>query len=193
MRTRLVYGMWLVIAWVALWKSATVANVLSGMAVAAALITVFPPHRESRPGKFRPLACARLLGYFVVKLVEASFIVAWEVITPSTRVREGIVAVPLRGVSDVITTVVANAVSLVPGTITLEAASHPCTLYVHVLHLRDPEAVRQEVRELEALAVRAFGPKEAVAALNREAADEARPSPSQASTMAAGQEEPEDS
>lgn len=192
MRTRLIYGMWLVIVWVALWKSITLANVVSGVAAAVALVTIFPPHSESRPGRFRPLASARLLGYFVVKLVEASFIVAWEVITPTTRVREGIVAVPLRGVSEVITTVVANAVSLVPGTITLEAASRPATLYVHVLHLRDPEAVRQEVRELEALAVRAFGPREAVEALKREVAGGPPLSPSQASTMATGQDEPED-
>lgn len=193
MRTRLGYGSLLLIVWIALWKSVTLANVLSGLAVAAALITVFPPHRGTRGGKFRVLATARLLGYFVMKLVEASLVVAWEVITPRTRVREGIVAVPLRGVSDVITTVVANAVSLVPGTITLEVGLSPTTLYVHVLHMADPEAVRQEVRELEALAVRAFGPAQAVEALDRELADAAPLRSSQASSMATGQDEEEGS
>ena len=39
--------------------------------------------------------------------------------------------------------------------------------YVHVLHLHDVEAVRDEVRRMEHLAIRAFGSKEAVAALDR--------------------------
>jgi hypothetical protein len=53
-------------------------------------------------------------------------------------------------------TLLANAVSLTPGTVTLEATEDPPTLYIHVLHLKTVEAVRADVRNLEGLAIAAF-------------------------------------
>ena len=61
-------------------------------------------------------------------------------------------------------TIVANAVSLTPGTLTLEvSATEPPVLYVHVLHLHDIEEAREDVRTLtrlvrEALPVRGAPP-----------------------------------
>jgi multicomponent Na+:H+ antiporter subunit E len=157
---------WLVVVWVALWEQVSPANVLSGVVVALVVLGLFPSGADRRSGRVRPLAAARFLAYFAWKLVEASAIVAWEVVTPRNRINEGIVAIPIRGVSDVVITVVANAISLTPGTLTLEARRSPAVLYVHVLHLRDVEAVRRDTLHLEALAIRAFGPAPVVAALD---------------------------
>ena len=153
---------WLVIVWVALWEDASAANLLSGLAVGSMLILVFPMRPRGVPGKFRPVPAIRFAGYFVWKLVEASAVVTWEVLTPTNRINEGIVAIPIRGVSDTLTTLVANAISLTPGTLTLEVRQEPTVLYVHVLHLSDIEAVRREVQHLEVLAIRAFGSLQAV-------------------------------
>jgi multicomponent Na+:H+ antiporter subunit E len=60
---------------------------------------------------------------------------------------------------------VADAVSLTPGTLTLEVQREPLILYVHVLHLRSVEDVRRDVRRLELDAVRAFGSAEALRGL----------------------------
>lgn len=157
MTANLSYGAWLLGVWIALWGRLSVANVMSGLVVVAVLLAAFPRRRHSPGAVLRPLPAAVFLGYFLWKLVEASAIVAWEVLTPGNRVNEGIVAVRIRGVSDGITTVVANTISLVPGTLTLEVRTDPVVLYVHVLHLGDPEAVRREVLHLEALAARALG------------------------------------
>ena len=43
----------------------------------------------------------------------------------------------------------------------LELTQDPTVLYVHVLHLRDVEAVRRDILRLTDLAVRAFGSAEA--------------------------------
>jgi multicomponent Na+:H+ antiporter subunit E len=64
-----------------------------------------------------------------------------------------------------VVTLIADAITLTPGTLTLEVVADPLTLYVHVLDGRDLEAVRREVRRLEVLAVRAFGDAEALAGL----------------------------
>lgn len=156
---------WLVLVWVALWEDLSPASVLGGLLSAGALLAVFRLGPAATPNTLRPLWALRFIAYFLWKLVEASAVVAWEVVTPRNRINEGIVAVTIRGVSDALTTVVANAISLTPGTVTLEVYRHPTTLFVHVLHLHDIEAVRAEIQHLEALAIRAFGSASAVRSL----------------------------
>lgn len=158
---------WLVVVWVALWERLSAANLLSGTLVALVLLGLFPLRPSGRQGRFRPWSVVRLLGYFAVKLVEANLVVAWEVVTPRNRIHEGIVAVPVLGASEALTTVVANAISLTPGTLTIEARPEERMLYVHVLHLRSIEAVRIDVARLELHVLRAFGSDEDVATMER--------------------------
>jgi len=159
---RLLMIAWLTVVWVALWEDLSAANLLAGLALATALVALFPLSPPGVAGTLSPLAAVRFVVYFAWKLVEASLVVAWEVVTPHNRINQGIVAVPIHGVSDTLTTLVANAISLTPGTLTIEIRRRPTILYVHVLHLQDIEAVRREVQYLEVLAIRAFGSARAV-------------------------------
>ncbi|HVM14116.1 MAG TPA: Na+/H+ antiporter subunit E [Egibacteraceae bacterium] len=163
MSARLPLMAWLVIVWLALWGDLSVANVVSGLVVSGALVLFFPIAGPQLMGPIRPLQALVFLGYFLYKLFEASVVVAWEVITPRNEdINLAIVAIPVTGASPAVTTIVANAVSLVPGTLTLEVREEPMTLYVHVLHLRTVEDVRRDVLRLEWLALRAFGSEEAL-------------------------------
>lgn len=149
---------WLVLVWILLWEDLSWGNVIGGAMAGGAVLVLFPDAGPRRFGPVRPLAAAWFGLYFIFKLVEANLVVAWEVITPGhDAVNLGIVAVPLRTDSDAIITLVANAITLTPGTLTLEVRRDPPTLYVHVLHLRSIEGTRDDVRKLELLALRAFG------------------------------------
>lgn len=165
MNRRLPLLVWLLLVWLALWESVSVANVASGLAVGALLLVLFPvPASPGAGGRFRPLRALELLAYFLVKLLEANAVVAWEVVTPSNaKVKEAIVAVPITGASDAVVAVLANAISLTPGTLTLEVRRDPTVLYVHVLHLRSIERARADVLRLERKVLRAFGSDEAIA------------------------------
>jgi multicomponent Na+:H+ antiporter subunit E len=155
--TRAVRMLWLVVVWLALWSDLSVANVASGIITAGVVIALFD---SWRPGAVvvRPVAVARFALHFAYKLVQASLVVARTVVAPQHRIHAGIVAVELSGCSDAVATLVADAVSLTPGTLTLEVVRDPLTLYVHALDVRDVEHVKAEVRKMEELAVRAFGP-----------------------------------
>ncbi|HVL50970.1 MAG TPA: Na+/H+ antiporter subunit E [Actinomycetota bacterium] len=153
---------WLLAVWLFLWEEVSFGNVLTGLAVATAVLLLFPPRRAERRGRFRPVAALKFLVYFHYKLVQASGIVAWEIVTPRNRINEGVVAVRIRHFSDALTTLLANAISLTPGTLTIEVDRDATTLYVHVLHLKGVEDVRREVQKLELMAVRAFGNEQAV-------------------------------
>lgn len=162
--TRLVRLLWLTTIWIALWSDLSVANALSGLLVAALIIATFDTWRAGSV-IVRPIPAAKFTLYFLYQLAVSSLVVARTVITPRDRIRSGIVAVPLDGCSDAVATLIADAISLTPGTLTLEVRREPLTLYVHALDVRDITALQREVRTLEVLAVKAFGDAGAIAGL----------------------------
>lgn len=147
----------LTLVWMALWESASVGTVLAGLGVAGAVLWMIPSHRTGAWFRLRPIRALRLVAYFVRMLVMATALVAWEVVTPQNRINQGIVKIPMLLESRGMVTIIANMISLTPGTLTIEVREDPMTLYVHVLHLRTVEEVRQEVRKLESLVIGAFG------------------------------------
>ena len=154
----------LVAIWLALWGQVTPANLVSGVLVAVVVVAGFDRERRGRV-VVRPIAATRFALHFAGRLVVSGFVVARTVIAPAHRVRTGVVAVPLVGCSDAVVTLVADAVSLTPGTLTIEVRREPPTLFVHALDVKEVEQVQAEVRRLEVLAVRAFGSDEALAQL----------------------------
>lgn len=150
--------------WLALWSDVSVANVVSGVLVASTVVLVFGRWRSGRL-IVRPLALARFAGYFAVALVRSSIAVARATVAPRDRVHTGIIALPLTGCSDAVATVIANAISLTPGTLTLEVHHDPLVLYVHAFDVRHVDQVRRDLRRFEVLAVKAFGDEDAIAGL----------------------------
>lgn len=154
------------LTWSLLWGEWSPGTGLAGALVATGVVVAVGWGRVPA-GAFRPWAVLHLGLHVTWSLVKATTLVAWEVVTPRNRIVEGIIAVPLPSATPVVLTVVTNAIGLTPGTVVVEVEEDPCVLYVHVLHLIDVERVRAELTHLEALALRAFGPREALEAATR--------------------------
>jgi multicomponent Na+:H+ antiporter subunit E len=158
MRTRFLLVLWLVFAWVALWRDISIANIMSGALVALGVVWLFPPTNES-PLRVRPLALLRFLATTAISILRANLVVAWEVVTPTNQINEGVVSVELASSNPVVITMVSHAIILAPGTMVIDidrgTDDRPTQLYVHVLHLRSIDDVRDEVLQLEALALAA--------------------------------------
>lgn len=167
MVTRVTLAIWLAVMWVVLWRDLSPANVASGAVIAVAVLVVFPLHRlGGEHHRIRPVRMLIFLVYFAWQLLVANLVIAREIVTPRDRIRAGIVAVPVSASSDLVIMVVANAISLTPGTLTLEVRHDPPTLYVHVLHLNDLDQVRETIRKMQRMVVRAIGSTEALALLD---------------------------
>lgn len=98
---------------------------------------------------WRVVLALRLVALFLAELVAANAMVAWEVMTPRQSIRPGIIRVPLRARSDVEITLLANLISLIPGTLSLEVSDDRTALFVHGLHVDSPEQLRKRVGRLE--------------------------------------------
>ncbi len=158
MRPRILLAAWLLLVWVALWRDVSPANLVSGALLSGVVIWVFPPANDAPLG-VRPLALVRFIGSTALSIVRANLVVAWEVVTPSNRINEGVVAVELQSSNPLVITHVSHAIILAPGTMVIDidkgTDERPTKLFVHVLHLRTVDEVRDEVLELEALALAA--------------------------------------
>jgi multicomponent Na+:H+ antiporter subunit E len=89
----------------------------------------------------------RLIGYFTWQLVISNLRVLWDVITPYHTSRPGIIGIPLDARTDMEITLVANLISLTPGTLTLDVSDDRTTLYVHVMFLDNIDLVRAEIKD----------------------------------------------
>ncbi len=167
---------WLTLVWTLLWGDLGLASILSGLGVAVFVVVVARPTgvHGIQLTSFHPASALVFLVYFVIQLVKSNLQVAWEVITPWSKVNRAIIAVPLHVSTDGLVTLVGNAITLTPGTLTVDVRSdgddRPPVLYVHVLHFNGVDSLRRDVLRLERLAVRAFGTKEQRAELDRVAA-----------------------
>ena len=169
LRSQLPLLAWLVLVWILLWGTWSWANLLSGLAVALVVMLVLPLPPVVGGTRVRPLALLRFVGHFLVDLVVSGAQVAWRAIGPG-GVRQGaIVRVQLRADSDMLLTVVAETISLVPGSLVLDLDREQRVMSVHLLHadnLADVERQKAGVLATEERVVRAFGSVGDIAALD---------------------------
>ncbi|QDP95932.1 Na+/H+ antiporter subunit E [Microlunatus elymi] len=154
--------------WVLLWGELSIFNVVAGALLGVLIGLVFPLPSIAGAGRFRPIGLARLLASLIFDLVRSSVAVVILILRFGDQPRNAIVGVQLRSRSDLYLTQTAEMVSLVPGTLVVEARRSTSTLYLHVLNVRgedDLELARRIVRTNEARVIRAFGTRAEIEAL----------------------------
>ncbi|MEO6123449.1 MAG: Na+/H+ antiporter subunit E [Ilumatobacteraceae bacterium] len=145
--------------WLLLQGELTIGNVLGGVLLAGLLVVIFPVNGDSVSHLLHPWAFIRLIGFVLYSLVLSSWSVIKVIVNPTpTALRSGIVKVTLQVESPLTATIVANAVTLTPGTMTLTARVHPAELHIHVLGLDDADEFRASVDDLERRTVAALEP-----------------------------------
>jgi multicomponent Na+:H+ antiporter subunit E len=151
---------WLAVVWVALWGDVTLANVLGGLLVGLVVGLVFPFPPLRMRVHVRPLWLGWLLIHFLGDVVRASAQVAWVTLQFGRQPRNAVIEVDLETDSDLVLTLVAEMVSLVPGSLVVEARRSSHTLFLHVFDARDAagvERMRRDVFALERRVVLAIG------------------------------------
>ena len=162
----------LVLMWIALWGTLSLANLLGGTAVALAVMLLADQIQPRPVQHLQPAAAVKYLRIFAKQLIVANWQVIKAVLRPD-EIRPGILAMPLHHASDAVVTLVANSITLTPGTLTLEIDRRGdiAVLYVHALDLTDADGVREDICQLELLAVDAFAGPQAQAVQARTLAE----------------------
>lgn len=146
--TGLLFALLLAIAWAAVSGSASPHNLLLGFVLSAMALAVvrgsFPRKSEFR---IRPVAALSLALLFFKELALSAWTVAVTVLKPRMDIKPGIFAFPLTVDRDFEITLLANLITLTPGTLSVDVGDDGRTLYVHALDCSNPQAARKAIAE----------------------------------------------
>ncbi len=145
------WNMVLALAWAALYGDFSLTTLSVGFAVGYALLALMVSGGVVERGSYtaRVGRAAAFVGYFLWELVLANIRIAHDVLTPRHHMKPGIVAVPLDARTDAEITLLANFITLTPGTLSLDVSEDRKLLYIHAMYIDndDPDALRASVKQ----------------------------------------------
>ncbi|MEX0966948.1 MAG: Na+/H+ antiporter subunit E [Bacteroidia bacterium] len=90
-----------------------------------------------------------LMIFFIKELFISNLKIVWYVITPDLQFTPAVLALPLTVKSDVEIALLANLITLTPGTLTLEISDDHKFLFFHIINVpnKDPEEAKRQIKE----------------------------------------------
>ena len=146
----LLLNLLLALAWMALTGQFDPLNFIAGFALGYILLRLVHPQDEPLAYFRKAILVLRFAGFFLWELVLANLRVAWAVLSPTLKFSPAVVAVPLDARSDLAITLLANLITLTPGSLALDISTDRSVMYVHTMQAGDIDQVRLDVKELEA-------------------------------------------
>jgi multicomponent Na+:H+ antiporter subunit E len=143
----LLWNVLLAMIWGALQGEFSLVNLLTGFVLGYAVLWISQPiiGRSTYFTKVRQ--AFGFLLFFLWELVKANLVMAHDVVTPTHHMRPGVLAIPLDARTDTEITMLANLITLTPGTLSLDVSTDRRTLYVHAMYLGDLEVFRRELKQ----------------------------------------------
>ena len=140
----------LALLWVALTGSFSGGNLLAGFVFGYLALAVMQRHIQVLHGYSQRVPRFMAFAVFFLKeLFVANVRVAYDVITPVWYMKPGVIAMRLEAESDIEITLVANLISLTPGTLSLDVSDDRKVLYIHAMFMADEQELRDSLHELE--------------------------------------------
>ncbi|WP_440982536.1 Na+/H+ antiporter subunit E [Shinella sumterensis] len=133
------------LVWLAVSGSFTIPNLLLGLAAGALSLWLIRGQIRPDGRRFRPLKVLSLALLFVKELALSAWKVAVLVASPKMALKPGIFAFPLTVDRDFEITLLANLITLTPGTLSVDVSEDRKVLYVHALDCSDPAGARRDI------------------------------------------------
>jgi multicomponent Na+:H+ antiporter subunit E len=133
------------VVWVAVTGSATLHNLIFGFALSTLVLWIVRDEMGAR-GYWRRLGrVLSLLALFLKELALSAWKVAVLVVSPRMDLKPGIFAFPLTVTRDFEITLLANLITLTPGTLSVDVSEDRKTLFVHAIDCSDIEATKRDI------------------------------------------------
>ena len=147
MKKLILLNLILTIVWVALTGSFEFINFAFGFVLTFLILWIISSDKTDRK-YFRVIpSIISFFFYFIYELIKANIQVAYDVITPTMYMKPGIVSVPLDANTDLEITLLANVISLTPGTLSLDVSDDRKVLYVHAMYIHDKDEFIRSIKD----------------------------------------------
>ncbi|MEO0544391.1 MAG: Na+/H+ antiporter subunit E [Pseudomonadota bacterium] len=136
----------LALAWAGVSGSFGLANLLFGFVLGALALSLIREQVGSVGYFSRLRRVASLALLFIYELILSASRVAWMVVNPAPmNLKPGIIAYPLKVDRDVEITLLANLITLTPGTLSVDVSADRTQLFIHALDCSDPETIKDDI------------------------------------------------
>lgn len=138
----------LALAWSALQGEISLGNLLVGYAFGYVILVLLARGGVMPSTLWSRTVHAVGLALFVVwELVLANARVALDVVRAGEGIRPAVLAIPLDVTRDDEILLLSMLINITPGSVTIDLSDDRRTLYVHVMHMREAEVTRREIKE----------------------------------------------
>lgn len=135
------------IVWAAITGSASLHNLIFGFVLSTLALGLIREQINGTGYIRRVIRIASLAWLFFVELAKSALKVAVMVVSPRLDIKPGIFAFPLTVTRDFEITLLANLITLTPGTLSVDVSDDKKMLYVHAIDCADPDAARRDIAE----------------------------------------------
>lgn len=143
-----IYNILISLLWALLVGKVSVGSLGVGFVLGYFALTLLYPAQRGKNSYFqKTMQFVRFALFFTKELVVSSWRVAIDVIKPLPLMRPGIVGIPLDAETDLEITMLANIISLTPGTLSLDVSEDRKTLYIHAMYVINPDDLRKEIKD----------------------------------------------
>jgi multicomponent Na+:H+ antiporter subunit E len=144
----LLWNILLALAWAGMTEEFTPRNLLVGF-VLGSLVLFFARRIVAGPSYLtKVFQVVELCLFMVWELILANLRVAHDVLTPKYYMKPGVIGIPLDAKSDLEITLLANLITLTPGTLSLDVSTDRRMLYIHIMYIdaEDLDEVRHKIK-----------------------------------------------
>ncbi len=134
------------IIWAALTGSFTYINLAFGLVLAYGILYILSRDRHDVHYFKKVPRILSFFVFFIKELIKANLQVAYDVITPKDHMRPGIVGVPLDAKTDLEITLLANFITMTPGTLSLDVSTDKKVLYIHSMYITNKQDFIDEIK-----------------------------------------------
>lgn len=137
----------LVVIWLLLVNQLSFGHLLLGLLLGWAVPLYTARFWPDNVAVRRPLLLARFVGVVLYDILVANVAVARLILGRQERLQPAFLVLPLRLETDVAISMLANTISLTPGTVSTFLSADRRCLIIHSLHTTDPKQVLETIRQ----------------------------------------------
>lgn len=146
MRSLFLMNILLTLVWAALTGKFDYGNFIFGFILSYIVLWVITRGTERAKYFGRVPRILIFIGFFIKELIKANIQVAYDVITPRNHMKPAIVGIPLDAETELEITLLANFITLTPGTLSMDVSDDKKTIYVHAMYVEDKEAFIHSIK-----------------------------------------------
>lgn len=139
--TRFSWNLLLALAWAAMGGDFSAFNLFVGFLWGYLILFFSQPIIGSSRYFAKLWQLIGFIGFFIRELIKSNLRVIYDVLTPTHHMQPGVIALPLEAGSDAEITLLANLISLTPGTLSLDVSTDKRVLYIHAMYIDDQDAL----------------------------------------------------